>query len=41
MHPSPDDALSDGPQSLTFDQFTTLMGDVRRLVTALQQEMVG
>jgi 3-deoxy-7-phosphoheptulonate synthase len=41
VHPSPDDALSDGPQSLTFDQFTTLMGDVRRLVTALQQEMVG
>jgi 3-deoxy-7-phosphoheptulonate synthase len=41
VHPSPDDALSDGPQSLTFDQFGMLMGDVRRLVTALQQEMVG
>ena len=40
VHPSPDDALSDGPQSLTFEQFGALMHDVRRLVTALQQEIV-
>jgi 3-deoxy-7-phosphoheptulonate synthase len=41
VHPSPDDALSDGPQSLTLEQFDKLMGDVRRLVTALQQDVVG
>ena len=41
VHPSPDDALSDGPQSLTFEGFSALMADVRRLVTALQQEEVG
>jgi 3-deoxy-7-phosphoheptulonate synthase len=41
VHPSPDDALSDGPQSLTFEQFRLLMDDVRRLVTALRQELVG
>ena len=40
VHPSPDDALSDGPQSLTFEQFDALMRDVRRLVTALRQEQV-
>ncbi len=41
VHPSPDDALSDGPQSLTFEQFAGLMDDVRRLVTALRHELVG
>ena len=41
VHPSPDDALSDGPQSLTFEQFASLMKDVRRLVTALRHELVG
>ncbi len=41
VHPSPDDALSDGPQSLTFDQFAQLMNDVRRLVTALRQGLDG
>jgi 3-deoxy-7-phosphoheptulonate synthase len=41
VHPSPDDALSDGPQSLTFEQFGLLMDDVRRLVTALRHELVG
>lgn len=41
VHPSPDDALSDGPQSLTFEQFSSLMEDVRRLVTALRHELVG
>jgi len=37
VHPSPDEALSDGPQSLTFEQFGLLMDEVRRLVTALRQ----
>src|ERR1700680_417487 len=41
VHPSPDEALSDGPQSLTFEQFGRLMDDVRRLVTALRHELVG
>ncbi len=41
VHPSPDDALSDGPQSLTFEQFALLMEDVRRLVTALRHQLVG
>ncbi len=41
VHPSPDDALSDGPQSLTLEQFSQLMNDVRRLVTALRHELVG
>jgi 3-deoxy-7-phosphoheptulonate synthase len=41
VHPSPDDALSDGPQSLTFEQFRGLMGDISRLVTALRHELVG
>ncbi len=41
VHPRPDEALSDGPQSLTFDQFDRLMEDVRSLVTALRHELVG
>ena len=41
VHPSPDDALSDGPQSLTFEQFSALMDDVRRLSRALQHEIVA
>jgi len=35
VHPNPEEALSDGPQSLTPDQFTALMTDVQRLVAAL------
>ena len=37
VHPTPDDALSDGPQSLTLDQFTALMVDVRRLAEVVGQ----
>lgn len=29
VHPDPDNALSDGPQSLTFDQFESLMTDIK------------
>ena len=32
VHPEPEKALSDGPQSLTFQGFGELMGDVRRLL---------
>jgi 3-deoxy-7-phosphoheptulonate synthase len=40
VHPSPDDALSDGPQSLTFEQFSALMAEVRVLATALHHQSV-
>jgi 3-deoxy-7-phosphoheptulonate synthase len=32
VHPNPEKALSDGPQSLTFPGFEQLMGDINRLV---------
>jgi 3-deoxy-7-phosphoheptulonate synthase len=35
VHPNPEKALSDGPQSLTFQGFEQLMGDVDRLVNYL------
>jgi 3-deoxy-7-phosphoheptulonate synthase len=31
VHPDPERALSDGPQSLTFDQFAALMGGIDAL----------
>ncbi len=31
VHPEPEKALSDGPQSLTFQGFTALMGDIAKL----------
>lgn len=35
VHPEPEKALSDGPQSLTFPGFEALMADVRRLQNCL------
>lgn len=35
VHPEPEKALSDGPQSLTFPGFEALMNDVRRLQNSL------
>jgi 3-deoxy-7-phosphoheptulonate synthase len=35
VHPEPEKALSDGPQSLTFDGFNQLMNDVNRLTEYL------
>jgi len=35
VHPEPEKALSDGPQSLTFQGFDHLMGEVRRLMPYL------
>lgn len=32
VHPNPPCALSDGPQSLTFEQFDTLCEDIRPYV---------
>ncbi|MCC6901157.1 MAG: 3-deoxy-7-phosphoheptulonate synthase [Polyangiaceae bacterium] len=39
VHPSPSKALSDGPQALTFEMFTELMGDVRKVAAALGQPL--
>lgn len=36
-HPNPDNAVSDGDQSLTLPQFTDLMGKVRALATAVNR----
>jgi 3-deoxy-7-phosphoheptulonate synthase len=33
VHPAPEHALSDGPQSLTFGEFAEMMRDLRRYVT--------
>ena len=35
VHPEPEKALSDGPQSLTFPGFEQLMNEVRRLLPFL------
>ncbi len=35
VHPRPDEALSDGPQSLTLEQFSELMEGLRHLIGAL------
>lgn len=37
VHPEPEKALSDGPQSLTFPGFEALMTDIRRLQNCLMQ----
>ncbi len=39
VHPDPDQAMSDGPQSLTFPMFDELMGEMRTLIPALQRTM--
>lgn len=39
VHPNPKEALSDGPQSLNFDNFTELMIDIRRIASILGREM--
>jgi len=41
VHPNPDLAKCDGPQSLTFQNFSSLMDQVRAVVAALHQEPVG
>ncbi len=37
VHPNPDMALCDGPQSLTFDNFNSLMGQVNALAAVRQE----
>jgi 3-deoxy-7-phosphoheptulonate synthase len=39
VHPQPDEALSDGPQSLTLEQFGSLMAALRRIAPAVGREM--
>jgi 3-deoxy-7-phosphoheptulonate synthase len=39
VHPNPAKALSDGPQALTFDMFSGMMNDVRKLTQALGQAL--
>jgi len=39
VHPSPDHALKDGPQSLTFDNFERLVAQVGRVVAAVGRKM--
>jgi 3-deoxy-7-phosphoheptulonate synthase len=39
VHPHPSQALSDGAQSLDFDNFDHLMADLRRLLGSLQKQL--
>ncbi len=41
VHPDPENALSDGYQSLNQEQFTELMGDVERLAAAVDRRVLG
>jgi 3-deoxy-7-phosphoheptulonate synthase len=39
MHPEPDKALSDGPQSLYPEQFAELVREVERIATAIDRSI--
>jgi len=39
VHPDPDNALSDGPQSLTFDEFSALMNRCRIIATTIGRRL--
>src|SRR6202022_4741604 len=39
VHPDPESALSDGPQSLTFEMFSQLMARLRRLAESLDRRL--
>jgi 3-deoxy-7-phosphoheptulonate synthase len=39
IHPEPDQAMSDGAQSLNFDQFNTLMPKVKRVAEAVDRSL--
>jgi len=41
VHPNPDLAKCDGPQSLTFENFSNLMHQVRAVAAAIRKEPVG
>jgi 3-deoxy-7-phosphoheptulonate synthase len=40
VHPEPAKALSDGPQALTLDDYTTLVSDIKELLKISQKELV-
>ncbi|HVV67852.1 MAG TPA: 3-deoxy-7-phosphoheptulonate synthase [Gammaproteobacteria bacterium] len=40
IHPDPDKALSDGPQSLTLPQFTEMMQTLRKVAQAVDKQIV-
>ena len=39
VHPRPEEALSDGPQSLKPDRFVTLMARLRRVAQAVDRDL--
>lgn len=39
VHPTPNQALSDGAQSLDFENFDRLMDDLRRLLGAMAKQL--
>ena len=39
VHPDPESALSDGPQSLNFKEFETLMNEIKPIANALRREI--
>jgi len=39
VHPNPDQAMSDGPQSLYFEQFSELMRQIRLIATAIDRSV--
>ena len=41
VHPNPEHALSDGAQSLTFDNFTRLMGNVGRVAASVDRPLIS
>jgi 3-deoxy-D-arabino-heptulosonate 7-phosphate (DAHP) synthase len=39
VHPTPNQALSDGAQSLDFAAFDQLMADLRRMLSAMAKQL--
>jgi 3-deoxy-7-phosphoheptulonate synthase len=39
VHPRPAEALSDGPQALTFDDFKGMMAKIERVLAALDRPL--
>ena len=41
VHPDPENAMSDGYQSLNFAQFETMMADCNRIAEAVQRQLAA
>ncbi len=41
VHPEPDNAVSDGPQSLTIEQFAAMMRELRIIASAIGKRLAG